>query len=225
MNKNRFSAMGVFVVAMCVFLAQPLSAAQIEFFGTSQNSVATSIPWVSGSTMWGHLDDASGAGQSTTGFSSLSGKDISKLDFSFGNLDLTDWLSPGAASAGYEIYTDDGAGTPLEFSYDGDLWATGTVAFLRTDVVDSSGINATAVLSATLLSAGVEDAFFNEIMLLTGGTGVIELNASSFTPVDANGLFTSVTTLELTAVPVPAAVWLFGSALAGLGWMRRRKTV
>ncbi|MDG2154648.1 MAG: VPLPA-CTERM sorting domain-containing protein [Gammaproteobacteria bacterium] len=24
------------------------------------------------------------------------------------------------------------------------------------------------------------------------------------------------------AVPVPAAVWLFGSALAGLGWMRRR---
>ena len=26
----------------------------------------------------------------------------------------------------------------------------------------------------------------------------------------------------LTAVPVPAAVWLFGSALGMLGWMRRR---
>ncbi len=26
------------------------------------------------------------------------------------------------------------------------------------------------------------------------------------------------------AVPVPAAVWLFGSALAGLGWMRRKPT-
>jgi hypothetical protein len=26
-------------------------------------------------------------------------------------------------------------------------------------------------------------------------------------------------------VPIPAAVWLFGSALGGLGWMRRRKTV
>jgi hypothetical protein len=26
-------------------------------------------------------------------------------------------------------------------------------------------------------------------------------------------------------VPVPAAVWLFGSALAGLGWLIRRKTV
>ncbi len=28
-----------------------------------------------------------------------------------------------------------------------------------------------------------------------------------------------------TAVPVPAAVWLFGSAIAGLGWMRRKRTV
>jgi len=27
-----------------------------------------------------------------------------------------------------------------------------------------------------------------------------------------------------TVVPVPAAVWLFGSALVGLGWVRRRKT-
>lgn len=29
---------------------------------------------------------------------------------------------------------------------------------------------------------------------------------------------------NLTFVPVPAAVWLFGSALAGLGWMRRRRS-
>ena len=29
----------------------------------------------------------------------------------------------------------------------------------------------------------------------------------------------------VSAVPVPAAVWLFGSALAGLGWLRRKQTV
>lgn len=29
---------------------------------------------------------------------------------------------------------------------------------------------------------------------------------------------------KITVVPVPAAVWLFGSALAGLGWLRRRQT-
>jgi hypothetical protein len=28
--------------------------------------------------------------------------------------------------------------------------------------------------------------------------------------------------VNVTAVPVPAAVWLFGSALAGLGWFRRK---
>jgi hypothetical protein len=28
-----------------------------------------------------------------------------------------------------------------------------------------------------------------------------------------------------TAVPIPAAAWLFGSALAGLGWMRRKQSV
>ena len=33
------------------------------------------------------------------------------------------------------------------------------------------------------------------------------------------------TNLVLQTVPVPAAVWLFGSALAGLGWVRRRQAV
>ena len=28
---------------------------------------------------------------------------------------------------------------------------------------------------------------------------------------------------SVSAVPVPAAVWLFGSALAGLGWLRRKQ--
>jgi hypothetical protein len=31
--------------------------------------------------------------------------------------------------------------------------------------------------------------------------------------------------IAVSAVPVPAAVWLFGSALAGLGWLRRKQTV
>jgi hypothetical protein len=31
--------------------------------------------------------------------------------------------------------------------------------------------------------------------------------------------------MTITAIPVPAAFWLFGSALGGLGWMRRRKAV
>jgi hypothetical protein len=33
-----------------------------------------------------------------------------------------------------------------------------------------------------------------------------------------------VDNIVASVVPIPAAVWLFGSALAGLGWIRRRKT-
>ena len=31
-------------------------------------------------------------------------------------------------------------------------------------------------------------------------------------------------TFQLEVVPIPAAVWLFGSALFGLGWMRRKQS-
>lgn len=38
------------------------------------------------------------------------------------------------------------------------------------------------------------------------------------------GLRSIVGSGTLTAVPLPAAVWLFGSALAGLGWIRRKQS-
>ena len=31
--------------------------------------------------------------------------------------------------------------------------------------------------------------------------------------------------LEISVIPIPAAVWLFGSALGALGWMKRRSMV
>jgi hypothetical protein len=37
--------------------------------------------------------------------------------------------------------------------------------------------------------------------------------------------FRGVTAGTASAVPIPAAVWLFGSALAGLGWLRRKQAV
>jgi len=41
-----------------------------------------------------------------------------------------------------------------------------------------------------------------------------------------NGIAIDDVRVTLTsAMPIPAAVWLFGSALAGLGWMRRKQTV
>jgi len=42
------------------------------------------------------------------------------------------------------------------------------------------------------------------------------------TPVPA---IIDIDNIVVTAVPIPAAAWLFGSALAGLGWFRRRQSV
>ena len=44
-------------------------------------------------------------------------------------------------------------------------------------------------------------------------------------PDDNFGIGSPWLVVEFTPVPIPASVWLFGSALGLLGWMRRRKAV
>ena len=44
----------------------------------------------------------------------------------------------------------------------------------------------------------------------------------SFDDATSSSVYGEWDTVQLTAVPVPAAVWLFGSGLAMLGWVRRR---
>ena len=40
-----------------------------------------------------------------------------------------------------------------------------------------------------------------------------------------SGTYAMTGTITSSVVPIPAAVWLFGSALAGLGWLRRKQSV
>jgi hypothetical protein len=82
--------------------------------------------------------------------------------------------------------------------------------------------------------------FFNDSLTAVGdatgifysqadpASGALLSDANVITQVGVGGVFTSASTSELgviavTAVPVPAAAWLFGSALAGLTVIRRRK--
>ena len=66
---------------------------------------------------------------------------------------------------------------------------------------------------------------------LTNAGGVVAIDSSQdFAALEAlyeMGEYAYLTsgTVTASAVPIPAAVWLFGSTLAGLGWMRRRKAV
>jgi hypothetical protein len=57
------------------------------------------------------------------------------------------------------------------------------------------------------------------------GAGWSNLDRVEFlTPLFVGSGTAALDNIVVSTVPVPAAVWLFGSALAGLGWMRRRKT-
>lgn len=86
-------------------------------------------------------------------------------------------------------------------------------------------------LESELLFPGVPFGTFTFEMNLaddmTGRGGTIPLltGFSSFEQrsTDLFGDVRYVVSGNVSAVPVPAAVWLFGSALAGLGWLRRLK--
>ncbi len=69
-----------------------------------------------------------------------------------------------------------------------------------------------------------------EVVPLTGDLQLFELNWDGlfrveFNPtdsVDLGSFPTIIDTVVVSGVPIPAAVWLFGSGLGLLGWMRRK---
>jgi hypothetical protein len=69
---------------------------------------------------------------------------------------------------------------------------------------------------------------FAAALTSAGGTATISYGQEVFcddyecTPPAGN--IRNVVSGSVSAVPIPAAAWLFGSALAGLGWLRRKPT-
>ena len=74
-----------------------------------------------------------------------------------------------------------------------------------------------AVWGTTVAAGNVTYTVLNPIVL---GPGSYVLQIRGDATGAAGGSYSGV--LNLTAVPVPAAVWLFGSALGGLGLLKRR---
>jgi len=100
---------------------------------------------------------------------------------------------------------------------DGDLVVKGGVANMTSGVVSGYSVDVSTSTSLTLfdLAAGY-------YLIGFGGACPDDLGAACMIP----GSTTSSSlesTFTVSAVPVPAAVWLFGSAIAGLGFSSRRK--
>ena len=170
--------------------------------------------------MFESLDNGNATATSQVGFSYFDTHDITQLTWTFGDLELTNHLSPGASSAGFEYYSEaDNDVTDFEMFQNGALVASGDVLYLRTDVANSSDTSATGTAEVTLTTAGVDSTFFDEVMTLSGGTGTLSVEIGNFDPVSYSEFNSSGT---LTVVPEPSATALFVGLFA-LALIQRRQ--
>ncbi len=108
----------------------------------------------------------------------------------------------GAAMFNTIVFDPETPGSVLTFAGGGGFTSSGIVI----DLQSPSALNIT--MTGTWSLDGFDDT-----------AGRLILTADSL---GGDGLFTFSASGTVTAIPVPAAVWLFGSALAGLGFVRRR---
>lgn len=209
------------LISIALVTASPLTAVVINWSGTTTNSDTTSsLAWVQGSHMFESLDNGNATATSQVGFSYFDTHDITQLTWTFGDLELTNHLSPGASSAGFEYYSEaDNDVTDFKMFQNGALVASGDVLYLRTDVANSSDTSATGTAEVTLTTAGADSTFFDEVMTLSGGTGTLSVEIGNFDPV-SYGEFDSSGTL--TVVPEPRATALFVGLFA-LALIQRRQ--
>jgi hypothetical protein len=142
---------------------------------------------------------------------------------------------------------DDGSSLTGSFSYDADT-NTYTDIDLVTDLVDwgtdgELGASTSTELNLSQIITPYPSCEYRDVIEypycmdlglhfvdpLTSGGGTVNLVPYSSNEWGNdflnNTVGLSLVSGSVSVIPIPAAVWLFGSALAGLGWMRRKQTV
>ena len=179
----------------------------------------------------------------TTTFAAESTFDSSNYSWTIvGTTSTTNELVAAPPGGGSAVYADTGivtlsSGAPsaVSIANHSSLGSeiTGIAGWLST-VAGLAGASESVVIandSADIYSSG-QQAAFHSAQMQTGSGGSYQLNTmfysesdSPLAPIDLNGGSVFGVSFDGTtaAVPVPAAAWLFGSALAGLTVARRRK--
>lgn len=178
-----------------------------------------------------------GAGQAATviDFDSLSTGDYDNGDVLFNDGTLVVSIATGSVGDprnGGQIQSG-GVGAPFSGNY---LSSFGVDNNGRVDLAFSVPITGTVTLDANYLDSGtvdfrVVDLTTDPVTILhdeTDGPNTKSISFTIGTPTtvlrfrDNTGNPVEIDNLSVTLVPVPAAVWLFGSALGLLGWMKRK---
>ena len=168
---------------------------------------------------------------------------IKQVSVTFGLLCLA--LSVDAATLHYSypgspfviaIENLDIGGTLYNVDFDADTYSTfgGDDDFWTTEAEASAAVDAINALFTTNSVYGVANGGIPDCqgapcytVKFEPGSGILSyafgdwLNAGA---VAFGSDFDPLATAWSTAVPIPATVWLFSSALVGLGWLRRKQT-
>jgi hypothetical protein len=150
-------------------------------------------------------------------------------------------VSISVVSKGFDFFASPTFSSGSETSVDSNglyvdaecfAFGPGCDAYVTMEAVNSSAFS--------ILSIGTLSTLSNQVLYgrITGGASADLsmaigtgdwLNLEFFGVADSCQMFAPcgyhqvrLDDITVSAVPVPAAVWLFGSALAGLGWFRRR---
>ncbi len=176
----------------------------------------------------GYSDPSGIGGNYAVGMLSSVQNDLLGLSFNVGTFDFfnftVDVSSLGLNGSGGPFTTDESAPTFQFTLFDNPTGAittgSGTILGQATLAGTSSAISVldwTNGLFSFDTSGSTNGNVTLQIDLLTGGYAVMDNFQITASDEAGGGI--------IPPVPVPAAVWLFGSALVGLGWLRRRPTV
>jgi hypothetical protein len=150
-----------------------------------------------------------------------------------------DDFSKSVVNGIYYGFPSEGSTSILEFSMDGGVdtqlgelsflssraYADGnTVITLEYQLNGGGWITGASGTAAQLgMYPGLEENLSPAQEFKLGFGGIV--TADQFRMTFAGTSQVSLHEVQVSSVPVPAAVWLFGSALAGLGWVRRKQIV